>query len=412
MIHLKRTLDIRRKRKDGTYPVVFRITVNGKSRDISSCHSCSIADWDPEKANVKIKTEELLIKHERIKEQKLSILNKIKMYELKYHDKTLYDVQQVKDFICGKSHELNNVKLFWIKEINNMIKSARHGNARSLHFSLSSLELVRSLDVRFEVINYKWLNEVEVELLAKGLKYTSIGVYFRSLRSVFNKAINMGIIDQNHYPFKAYKIKTGVTVPRNLILDDVKKFFKYSPTNEKLAKAYDMGKLIFMLRGINFRDLALLKKEDLQNERVTYIRAKTHKLYNIKLEQEALEIIERYKSVDEELLLNILSSSEYDNKDNLHKILAQKLKVLNKWLRVIGKELGYTNTLSTYVFRYSYANTCRSLGYSKDIISQSLGHQNTNGAKVTDRYLCDYDNEIIDNMNRVVIKSVCDIKAV
>lgn len=63
--------------------------------------------------------------------------------------------------------------------------------------------------------------------------------------------------------------------------------------------------LIFYLIGIgiNIIDLCNLKKEQLVNGRIEYIRAKTHKLYSIKVEPEAQSIIDKYKG--DEYLLNI-----------------------------------------------------------------------------------------------------------
>jgi integrase len=56
------------------------------------------------------------------------------------------------------------------------------------------------------------------------------------------------------------------------------------------------------------------------------------------------------------------------------------------------------------VFRYSYANIAKQLGYSKDLIAEALGHEY--GNSVTGIYLELFDNEIVDNMNQQIIQSV------
>ncbi|MFI5141484.1 MAG: hypothetical protein ACHQII_03925 [Bacteroidia bacterium] len=45
MISLKLTPDNRRKKKDGTYPLVFRINYNGQTRDIKTGYSAKESDW-------------------------------------------------------------------------------------------------------------------------------------------------------------------------------------------------------------------------------------------------------------------------------------------------------------------------------------------------------------------------------
>ena len=104
------------------------------------------------------------------------------------------------------------------------------------------------------------------------------------------------------------------------------------------------------------------------------------------------------------MLLNLISEDDLVNEFKLPDVIADKRKTLNKRLKLIGNEIGFSESLSTYVFRYSHANICRELGYSKDMISQSLGHQN--GLRVTDSYLNDIDLNLIDEMNEKVCKSV------
>ena len=60
--------------------------------------------------------------------------------------------------------------------------------------------------------------------------------------------------------------------------------------------------------------------------------------------------------------------------------------------------------VTTYVFRYSYANTCRELGYSKELIAEALGHEYGNA--VTGIYLECFDQEKLDNMNFKVLELI------
>ncbi len=56
------------------------------------------------------------------------------------------------------------------------------------------------------------------------------------------------------------------------------------------------------------------------------------------------------------------------------------------------------------VFRYSYANVAKQLGYSKDLIAEALGHEY--GNSVTGIYLEQFDNDIVDKMNQELIKYI------
>ena len=82
----------------------------------------------------------------------------------------------------------------------------------------------------------------------------------------------------------------------------------------------------------------------------------------------------------------------------------QQIKNINNTLKRIGKEAGFDEALSTYVFRYSYANIAKQLGFSKDLIAEALGHEY--GNRVTGIYLEQFDLSYIDEMNSVIITHV------
>jgi len=402
MIHLKATFDRRRTKKDGTNPIVFRITVNGKTRDISTGLSCYEKFWDFKKSAVKDKSEELLILGKRIKDTELKLMEQIRTYENDCPFTS--DVQAVKDYLCNKKPNEFTVKEFWLEEVKRLHRANKHSNALLHESILKRLEKLTSFNIPFQSINYAWLNELETSLKEAGLNTNSVSVNLRTLRSVYNKAVNQDIVDNSQYPFRRFKIKHGRSAPRTLTIEEMRKFFRFEPTNEKLKLAHDFGKLIFCLRGVNFTDLAIMTKDNVKNGRLVFHRSKTHKLYSIKILPIVEEFIDSHKSNVQNLLLNILSDTEYSDKRNLPKHISQRVKVLNKWLRMIGTTLNIDEPLSTYVYRYSHANICRELGYSMDIIGQSLGH--TPIMTVTSGYLNDFDMSIIDRMNEHVVNAV------
>ena len=82
--------------------------------------------------------------------------------------------------------------------------------------------------------------------------------------------------------------------------------------------------------------------------------------------------------------------------------IQQAIKVCNKYLNKIGEELKLPLTLTTYVARHSHSTIAKKMGYSKDMIAESLGH--SIGSAITDTYLGNYDLEVIDAMNEAVCK--------
>jgi integrase len=156
-----------------------------------------------------------------------------------------------------------------------------------------------------------------------------------------------------------------------------------------------------MLRGINLRDLLLLKPTEIKNGRIIYRRSKTGRIYSIELTEEMKESFSVFSSGF--TLLGMVNEEELLSSRKIE-IFKQRVKITNKHLRKIGLDAGIDEPLSTYVFRYTYANIAKQLGYSKDLIAEALGHEY--GNKITGIYLEQFDLKNLDNMNMNLIKTI------
>ena len=153
-----------------------------------------------------------------------------------------------------------------------------------------------------------------------------------------------------------------------------------------------------MLVGINTIDLFNLTK--IENGRIEYRRAKTHRLYSIKVEPEAMEIINRHKG--EKALLDIADRwGSHREFQKYCKIALKKIGKMERKGRGGKKEIKPEwPELSTYWARHSWATIAYSIGISKDIISQALGH--SMGSAITEIYI-ERDQSKVDEANRRVL---------
>ncbi|MBO7264358.1 MAG: site-specific integrase [Alistipes sp.] len=271
-------------------------------------------------------------------------------------------------------------------------------NQRTKEIYTTTISRIMSYDrkceqLTFEDVDRAWLNSFEAFLAKTAPSVNARAIHLRNIRAVFNDAIDDEITQ--HYPFRKFKIKREATPKRALSVEELRELFAY-PVEEYQRKYLDVFKLIFLLIGINIIDLCNLKA--IKNGRVEYQRAKTHRLYSIKVEPEALEIINRIKGVD--WLINPLDT--YTN----HKDYAKKL---NDALQSIGEvEIGKQGRktikplhpqLTTYWARHSWATIAASLDIPKETIAAALGH---GGNTITDIYI-DFDQRKVDEANRMVI---------
>lgn len=250
-------------------------------------------------------------------------------------------------------------------------------------------------ELHFEDITREWLVQFDSWLSTSGSRSKNArNIHMRNIRSVFNAAIDDELT--SHYPFRRFKIKPVATPKRSLTVEELRKLFNAEV--EPYAEKYlDCFKLIFFLVGINVIDLCNLKT--INNGRIEYYRSKTSRFYSIKVEPEALNIINHYRGKKQ--LLDIMD--RYTNhKDYMHRLNENLQKIGDVECVGCGGKKSYKPYfpgLTTYWARHSWATIAASLDIPKETIAAALGH---GGNTVTDIYI-DFDRHKIDEANRKVI---------
>lgn len=257
----------------------------------------------------------------------------------------------------------------------------------------------------FEDINKDWLIAFDNFLKEEGLKKNSRNIHFRNIRAVINDAIDNEIT--THYPMRKMNINPEETEKRSLTIGELRLLFDY-PVKKWQQKYLDYFKLTFYLIGINPVDLCNCKKEDVKDGRLIYKRRKTGKLYSIKIEKEAQDIIDRYSG--EKLLVNF--SERMTNYKTFVSRANKALKKIGIVNMVYNSSLSKKNkfeykplfnSLSIYWARHTWATLAYSIGISDELIAAALGH--SHGNRTTSIYI-DKSIANIDDVNRKVIDYV------
>ncbi len=392
-------LDTRKTAKTGLYPVVFRVSHNRNHRNIPTGMRAKKSDFvengclfrnDPE-ANIQL-LELLRIYTQRLQEIPKNTLNLISVQKLK---SVLLD---------SESKDEITMHLFWQREIDHLYQIGRTGNATVYKTALSVLGKLHDFHKSFSDFGYKDILDLERQLYGRKCSVNTVGVYMRALKSICNKGIKQELVDHSWYPFYKYTIKRAKTSPRVLSMEEIRRFVRLDIPKENpfLYSSWCIGKLIFLLRGINLMDLLLLKPGNLKGDRIIYKRSKTGKMYSIKLLPETICVLQEF-SVNH-TLLGIFSEEQIVDSKSFVYVYGQKRKLINKYLKHLGELADAQEPITTYVFRYTYSNIAKQSGFSKDIIAEALGHEY--GNSVTGIYLELFDNEILDNMHEQVCRKV------
>lgn len=401
MATVKLVLDLRRKKQSGKFPLVIRVRFDKKYFDITTGAELELHEFDQQKQKIKNQPE-------RSREiQQLFAFYSNKLLNLVAEGHTF---ESVKKLLLNKSKSVAEKTLhqFWSEEIERLTQSGRAGGARVYKSSLGGLQKVIDLRRPIKELQLKDILNAEVELKKRGVSTNSVAVYMRTLRALCNKAIHLDLVVSEWYPFRKYQIRKEKTVVRALSVEEIRDYFSLKiDHSDKLYYAYSIGMLIFLLRGINLRDLLQLSEASVVKNRVVYKRAKTGKLYNINLHPLALGLLGITVDCNSlSLLPNNVKLGNLDNSLEAVRKYMQLRKVINAHLKKLGKLAGITTPLSTYVFRYTYANVAKSLGYSKDMIAEALGHEYGNA--VTGIYLEMFDSEKLDEMHNRIVEFVLE----
>ena len=290
---------------------------------------------------------------------------------------------------------------FFTQQIQKLKNDNRRGTARNYSKTLKSLKaFMKNTDSTFNIVTEQFVESYNTFLIQRGVVRNTISFYMRIFRSVYNKAVTQKIIEQT-FPFK--NVYTGVdrtrkravteTVISQLLSIDLKK-------SKALQFARDLFIFSFYARGMAFVDIVYLKKSNIQNGYITYVRHKTGQELTIRIETRLQNIITQYEKKDSPYLFPILNTEDENKAYSQYEIA---LNYYNRQLKRLSKLLEPNINLSSYTPRHTWATTARNKNVPLSIISAGMGHSSE---KTTLIYLTKIDNSIIDEVNKAIIDSI------
>ncbi|MCR4773070.1 MAG: site-specific integrase [Prevotella sp.] len=415
MLSIKKKLDTRKPTKDGSFGVRILIYYKGKCAQIPTSVYLHTNEWD--EINCKVinrkdrNTLNMLLDnlHIRIQNIALSALNAGTLAEMNVTEVKHYIQEELNPELKEKKEaEENKPKDIFKENLDRFV--SLHPNQRTQDLYKQTWRAIQKFDpnaekLTFSDINKEWLERFFNAMEATSPSVNARNIHLRNIRAVFNDAIDNEIITV--YPFRKFKIRNTQTRKRNIPAEYIREIFEEHEENASIQKALDMFKLTFLLIGINTVDLCNLT--DISNGRIEYNRAKTHRFYSIKVEPEAMNIINKYRGKTH--LLNLLDTVK--SSKEITKFVNSRLQMYTGYLNItnvtrLGKkrQIRRYNTkyeaLTTYYARHSWATIAASLDIPKETIAAALGH---GGNSVTDIYI-EFDQRKVDAANRKVIDFV------
>ncbi|WP_282117739.1 site-specific integrase [Maribacter aquivivus] len=391
-------LDKNRPKQNGKCSVKIKITYNRKRKYFSTGLDLTNENF-----------EKIFFNKRKSLEQK-EIKSKIEYFEKKAKDVIenlhIFSFDTFEEEFLDQRNTTNSISFAFDKYIQNLKLENRIGTAVSYNCAKNSIESFKK-GLTFAEINPLFLKKYESWMLTNGNSISTVGIYLRSLRAVYN----LQNIDKSIYPFgngkNKYSIPTSKNTKKALTIEEIAAIYNYQTdlkTTKDMAKDYWL--FLYLCNGMNVKDFCLLRWENIENDMLTYNRAKTErsqkqsKRISVAIKPETLAIIKKWgqPSLDNSAFL----FPHLDNKMNAEKKRAtyqQLTKIINKYMKEIASEVGINKKVTTYFARHSFATVLKRSGTNIAMISDLLGHSSVN---VTESYLDSFENDQIQKETDVL----------
>ena len=420
--------DTRFKKKSNKYPIKLRVVSDRKPRNYQTIYELSVEDWNKLDASRvssslqtirdKLKIIEATAQDSILKQELFSfedfekdyILNnplfrqrssikKVALPTEYLFDRTLYEHR----FPIFKESDLETGRLLAIHlyYIDKLLQEHRIGTAVSYQTSYYSFFKFRG-NVRLTDVTVAYLNQYERWMFDQDYSKTTVGIYVRQLRTLFNEAIEQGLIKrEKHYPFgrRKYVPPTGRNIKKSLTLQEVAKLYYYKPICEQEQWAKDFWFFSYLANGINTKDIALLKYRNIQGEYLVFERAKTEKSsrndprpITVFISDDLRQIIDRCGNKSNNpnsFIFPVLSPGITPMRQ--YELIELFVASINDWMRKIKKKVGIERNITCYVARHTFSTVMKRSGASTEFIQEALGHTNI---KTTENYLDSFEKEV------------------
>ncbi len=388
--------------KEGS--LYFQVIHKRVVKQIKTSYHILESEWDEEQNEIVHLSQVLGNRHKiltsirnKINWERACISNIIKKLEDSELQFTAEDI--VRYYYASVS---NRVSVFEYinKQIDRLYISGKERTSEIYRQVLHSfMRFKKNNDMYFNMIDDSLIEQYERFMRMSNLCRNTTSFYMRTLRSIYNRAVEEGLTEQVK-PFK--RVYTGVdkTAKRALSLDEIKRIKELDLNKQPpLDFARDVFMFSFYMRGMSFIDIAYLKKSDLSGGFVIYNRKKTGQQLIVKWENNMDEIVKKYFNENNEFLIPIIKRRDgTERKQYLNKML-----IINRRLKKIAQLAGITIPLSLYVARHSWASIAQDKNVPLRAISLGMGHDSEETTRI---YLSSIQGNIVDKANSKILNLI------
>ena len=383
------------RRKDGTWPVVIRVTYKGKSRRLATTLVCKPSDIT---RTHRIKDGTILSKSEHLISRMREVVKDLSPFDLEGRD-VGWVVSHIKDSLREEDFHLD-----FFEWADRYVQTKSESTRNAYTSALNSLERFlgrRSIDINeiTRPLLLEWMEMVDNEprmhydrktgktvpssvpkkipRAASSRHITKLEHIFNAARDKYNDEDSDRILIPKQPFSKIPKVHPVSIGERNLGEELMQRIISYQVDNRVMRTALDIFILSFGLMGANMADLYYAKPftgQWVYNRQKTRERRQDRALMKVTIPEELSGVIGRLRGTGGWWLNGLhefASSKDFAT--------ARVNRCLKKWCEDNGVE-----TFTMGAARHTFASLCRKVGVDKSTVDDCLVHIGDH--RITDIY--------------------------
>lgn len=381
-------------KKDGSIPVMGRITINGKITQFSTKIAIDAKKWDFTYNRISGKSKEATQINQKLDTIRIRINA---CYNRLLERDGYVTVLKVKNAFLGITTEENTLLVLYKTYLDDFYKKVgktkTRGSWSNFKFSYQHVKTFikiqyKSDDIAFREIEENFIIDFESYLISvKNLKTNTIAGYLKTLKRVVRIAVSKGLLIKN--PFAEHKTKKASTSRAFLTKEELERFSKVILENKQQELVKDLF-VFCCFTGLSYIDIKNLKQNEMQLfwDKSLWIikkRQKTKTNFSIRLLDIPIQIINKYKgTAPDDFVFNVPCSSSCLN-----------------YLKIIAKLANIQKNVTFHVSRHTCATLFLSNNVPIESVSKMLGHSNI---RTTQIYARITNKKISEDMEKLALR--------
>lgn len=393
--------DLRRAKPGKRYPIKIRVWDGLRKR--AKLYSAKLdltkrdfkGAWESQK--VRKEFQQLRTKLDVIKAKAVKAASELSLFSFEAYEKKQN----------RKTGDGINIIYQYDKRAKELYAQDRIGSWRTYQLSINSITRfikdqtgTEPKKILFQEITPEFLAGYEkymVEKMENSL--TTVGIYLRHLRAIFNKAISEKEIKADFYPFGKgkYVIPSVQGTKKVLNKNQLGILFKAKTKNLEQKKAKSFWFFSFGCNGMNLKDIAMLKFKDIEDGSVKFYRAKTMNTSKGNLKEITAYLNTYTKSVIKTYGASIKNPDDYvfgiisknDSPEEQRRLIQNFIRFINQHMEKLCEDNKLPRT-TLGIARHSFATSVIRNGASMEYLQEQLGHHNS---ATTQKYFAGFEDE-------------------